>query len=415
MRLRAMTQGTRTRRRGKPKPERTNVATGDYSEGRADAHATGGFPCRPQAASRAYRIRRLVRYTAVNLASLAVDYAVFFFVIFALAAPVLASVAGYAVAFSLNYKLSRLFVFGSDGSHKTEKRLFSEFMATGLLGILLTAAVTGAGVHLVGLSPTIAKTAAVLICFLVLYVVRSRLVFTRIESPSSSPSGVSIAAMPVHLTSKSFGSLAVRAPPAAPGQRIGLLGGSFNPPHRAHVVISEAVMKRLGLDEIWWIVTPGNPLKAHNELAPLADRLEACRRLVTNPRIKITAFEARLGSAATIVTLSFLKQRYRSVNFVWIMGGDNLAGFHRWAAWRRIAELMPFVVADRPQWRLKALSAPAARALARFRVPDEEAGTLARKTAPAWLYLTLRLSPESSTEIRASRSRSPVFRSEQAG
>lgn len=213
--------------------------------------------------------------------------------------------------------------------------------------------------------------------------------------------------MPVRLTSKSFGSLAVQVPPAAAGQRIGLLGGSFNPPHRAHVAISETVMKRLRLDEIWWIVTPGNPLKNHDELAPLAERLAACQRLVTNPRIKITAFEAALGSTATIVTLSFLKQRFRGVHFVWIMGGDNLAGFHRWADWRRIADLMPFVVADRPQWRLKALSAPAARVLARYRLSDDKAATLPLKTTPAWLYLTLRLSPESSTEIRTIRSQEP--------
>lgn len=216
--------------------------------------------------------------------------------------------------------------------------------------------------------------------------------------------------MTARLASKSFGSLSVRVPPAAAGRKIGLLGGSFNPPHKAHVAISEAVMKRLGLDEVWWIVTPGNPLKGHNDLAPLADRLAACRRLVTNPRIKITAFEAQLGSSATVVTLSFLKARYPDVNFVWVMGGDNLAGFHRWSDWRRITRLMPFVVADRPQWRLKALSAPAARALAPFRLPDGEAPSLATRSPPAWLYLTLRLSPESSTEIRASRAQAPPRR-----
>ena len=209
--------------------------------------------------------------------------------------------------------------------------------------------------------------------------------------------------MLARLMSKSFGSLAVRMPPAAAGQRIGLLGGSFNPPHRAHVAISEAALKRLGLDAVWWLVTPGNPLKNHGDLAPLADRLAACRRLVTNPRIKITALEADLGSASTAVSLSFLVRRLPGVHFVWIMGGDNLAGFHRWAAWRRIASLMPFVVADRPQWRLRALSAPAARALARFRFPDGAAARLTTTKPPAWLYLTLRLSPESSTEIRATR------------
>lgn len=216
--------------------------------------------------------------------------------------------------------------------------------------------------------------------------------------------------MVARLLSKSFGSLTVRVPSAAAGQRIGLLGGSFNPPHRAHVAISEAVMKRLGLDAVWWLVTPGNPLKSHGDLAPLAERLAACRRLVNNPRIKITALEADLGSSSTVVTLSFLKQRFPGVRFVWIMGGDNLAGFHRWAAWRRIAALMPFVVADRPQWRLRALSSPAARALARYRLRDDAAAALARKKPPAWLYLTLRLSPESSTEIRTGSGRNRRIR-----
>jgi nicotinate-nucleotide adenylyltransferase len=207
--------------------------------------------------------------------------------------------------------------------------------------------------------------------------------------------------MSARLFSKSFGSLAARTPLALPGQRIGLLGGSFNPPHRAHVAISEEALKRLGLDAVWWLVSPGNPLKNHDELAPLAKRLEACRKLATNPRIKVTAVEASLSSPATVVTLTFLKRRFPGIHFVWIMGGDNLAGFHRWADWRRIAAQMPFVVADRPLWRLKALSAPAARALARYRVDDRVAGSLALRKPPAWTYLTLPLSNESSTEIRA--------------
>ena len=360
--------------------------------------------------TRSDRIRRLLRYTGVNLASLAIDYAVFLSLTRAFAIPVIASMAGYAVAFAFNYKLSRRFVFAGHGAHKSERRLFTEFMASGVFGLVLTAAVTGAGVYLLGLSPAIAKTAAVLLSFVSLYFIRSRLVFTRLEQTVTfSRPHVSIGPMRARHMTRSFGSLAVRLPPAASGQRIGLLGGSFNPPHRAHVAVSEAVMKRLGLDEVWWIVTPGNPLKAHGDLAPLAERLEACRRLVTNPRIRITAFEADLGSTSTIVTLSFLRRRLAGVHFVWIMGGDNLAGFHRWAHWREIASLMPYVVADRPQWRLRALSAPAARALERFRLPDDEAGALALAKPPAWLYLTLRLSPESSTEIRARQAaRKPV-------
>lgn len=206
--------------------------------------------------------------------------------------------------------------------------------------------------------------------------------------------------MSARLLAKSFGAIAVRAPPAAAGQRIGLLGGSFNPPHRAHLAISEAALTRLGLDQVWWLVSPGNPLKSHADLAPLGERIALCRRLTVDPRIKVTALEAGLGSTATVVTLSFLVRRYPDVRFVWMMGGDNLAGFHRWARWRRIAELMPILVADRPQWRLAALASPAARALARFRLDDRRARLLPLADPPAWTYLTLPLSPESSSQIR---------------
>lgn len=207
--------------------------------------------------------------------------------------------------------------------------------------------------------------------------------------------------MSSRLLAKSFGSISVRIPPAVAGQRIGLLGGSFNPPHRAHVAISEAALTRLGLDQVWWLVTPGNPLKSHAELAPLAERLAQCQALASDPRIKVTALEEGVGSATTAVTLSFLVRRMAGVRFVWIMGGDNLAGFHRWGQWRRIARLMPILVADRPQWRLKALASPAARALRRFQLDDRRARLLPYAEAPAWLYLTLPLSPESSSEIRA--------------
>jgi len=135
-------------------------------------------PTRGPGPDLAARIRRLIRYGAVNVVSLAVDYAVFLPLTAVSGLPVLASVVSYGVAFSLNYVLSRHYVFRGDGAHKSERRLFSEFMATGVLGIALTAAVTGGAIHLVGLGPVAAKTAAVLICFVVLYIVRSRLVFT---------------------------------------------------------------------------------------------------------------------------------------------------------------------------------------------------------------------------------------------
>jgi len=190
-------------------------------------------------------------------------------------------------------------------------------------------------------------------------------------------------------------------PSTAPGQRIGLLGGSFNPPHIAHRQISEIVLKRLGLDQIWWLVTPGNPLKGRGELAPLAERLVLCRAIAKNPRIEVTAFERDLPGAFTVGTLAFLKRRSPLVRFVWIMGADNLASFHHWQRWREILTMVPVVVVDRPGWRLKALASKAARAFAESRVPEERALGLVAMPPPAWTFLTGPLSPVSSTELRS--------------
>jgi nicotinate-nucleotide adenylyltransferase len=194
--------------------------------------------------------------------------------------------------------------------------------------------------------------------------------------------------------------LKARPPYAAPGQTIGLLGGSFNPPHVAHRMISETALKRLGLDKVWWVVSPGNPLKQRSETAPLAERLKLCRAVATNPHIVITDFEADLPSPYTASTLAFLKARMPLVRFVWIMGADNLAGFERWQRWREIFTMVPVVVVDRPGWRLKALASKAARAFAASRVPEVDAATLALRPAPAWTFLTGPLSHASSTAIR---------------
>jgi nicotinate-nucleotide adenylyltransferase len=189
-------------------------------------------------------------------------------------------------------------------------------------------------------------------------------------------------------------------PSTAPGQRIGLLGGSFNPPHVAHRQISEVVLKRLGLDRIWWLLTPGNPLKERGELAPLAERLVLCRAMAKNPRIEVTAFERDLPTAFTAGTLAFLKRRSPLVRFVWIMGADNLAGFHHWRRWREILTMLPVVVVDRPGWRLKALASKAAKAFAGSRVPEARAMGLVAMPPPAWTFLTGPLSSVSSTELR---------------
>lgn len=204
-------------------------------------------------------------------------------------------------------------------------------------------------------------------------------------------------------TPSSFGTVRARTPLAEPGQRIGLLGGSFNPPHAAHLSASRIALRRLGLDWVWWIVTPGNPLKSHGELESLASRMAACRQLIDDTHILPTAFEAELPTAYTAVTLAFLKRRHPQVRFVWLMGADNLASFHRWQHWRQIAQLMPIAVVDRPGWRLKALASPAGRALARWRRPETEAGRLPLMPAPAWIFLTGPLSPLSSTLLRAAK------------
>ena len=206
------------------------------------------------------------------------------------------------------------------------------------------------------------------------------------------------------LSARAFGSISVRTPLAQPGQRIGIMGGSFNPVHAGHLIVAEAALKRLGLDQLWWVVTPGNPLKENSGLAPLAVRMTACRALAKNPRMKITGFETELGSPYTSVTLRFLKRRYPACHFVWVMGADNLATFHRWQNWEDIASSMPIAVVDRPGWRLKALASEAAKVLSDVRVPEAKAETLVGLQAPAWVFLTTRLSGLSSTALRNRRS-----------
>lgn len=197
-----------------------------------------------------------------------------------------------------------------------------------------------------------------------------------------------------------FGSIKARPPYSEAGQRVGLLGGSFNPPHAAHRLISQTVLKRLRLNRVWWIVTPGNPLKENTGLLPLERRLELCRRVAADARITVTAFEAGLQSAFTASTLAFLRLRRRQTRFVWIMGADCLPKFHRWGQWREIFRTVPVAVIDRPGWRLRALSSPAAQAFARAYLPEARAARLADYQPPCWTLLTGPLMDLSSTEIR---------------
>jgi nicotinate-nucleotide adenylyltransferase len=200
-----------------------------------------------------------------------------------------------------------------------------------------------------------------------------------------------------------FGSIKVRTPPVAPGLRIGILGGSFNPPHEGHLIIAATALKRLRLDQIWWVVTPGNPLKPHDGQPPQAERMALCRALARGPRMKVTGFEDELGSPYTALTAGFLAARYPNTRFVWIMGADNLASFHRWQDWRGIAALMPIAIADRPGWRLKALASKASHALMRRRQPEPKAPRIAGFKSPVWVFLTSRLNSTSSTTLRSER------------
>ena len=192
----------------------------------------------------------------------------------------------------------------------------------------------------------------------------------------------------------------VRLPPFAAGERIGLLGGSFNPPHEGHVLASKLALSRLRLDRVWWLATPGNPLKSKSDLAALNVRLAAARALTHDPRIAVTGFESEIGSPYTAVALRYLRARAYGVKFVWIMGADNLAQFHRWRNWREIAALTPIVVVDRPGSSFAPLSSRAGQALARWRRPERDAVKLADAAAPAWVFLHGPLSSASSSALR---------------
>lgn len=192
----------------------------------------------------------------------------------------------------------------------------------------------------------------------------------------------------------------LRLPPHAPGLRIGLFGGSFNPAHDGHRLASLTALRRLQLDRVWWLVTPGNPLKDNAALPPLAQRVARSRAIADHARIQVTGIEASLRTRYTADTLRALTLRCPGVRFVWIMGSDNLASFHRWNEWRAIARLMPIAVIDRPGSTHSAVASPASAWLARWRIPENQAAAIAGAKAPAWVFLHGRRSALSSTMLR---------------
>ena len=184
-------------------------------------------------------------------------------------------------------------------------------------------------------------------------------------------------------------------------RRVGLLGGSFNPAHRGHRHVTLAAIRALDLDEAWWLVSPGNPLKPRRGMAPFAARVASARRMARRAPIRASAIEQRLHTRYTVDTLRVLQRRFPKIRFIWIMGADNLAQFHVWKDWRTIARTMPIAVIARPGYDARALAAPAMGWLRRFRRPARQASDWTEWSVPALVLLRFRPDPTSATQLRA--------------
>jgi nicotinate-nucleotide adenylyltransferase len=192
----------------------------------------------------------------------------------------------------------------------------------------------------------------------------------------------------------------LRFPATSPGMTIGLFGGSFNPPHDGHRLVAETALKRLGLDQLWWMVTPGNPLKSAGDLSPLAERIALSEKMSPGPRVKVTAFEAAYKVRFSADTVTLIKAHHRGIRFIWVMGADNLKNFHHWQRWRQIADMLPIAIIDRPGSTLSYVSSKMALAYDYARVDEDDAGSLARLKAPAWTLIHGPRSTLSSSAIR---------------
>jgi len=197
----------------------------------------------------------------------------------------------------------------------------------------------------------------------------------------------------------------LKRPAAEPGMRIGLFGGSFNPAHDGHRLVALQCLRRLALDRVWILVTPGNPLKDHSELAPLGDRVALTEQLMDHPQIDVTGFEAAQNFHYTYETLDYLVAAEPGVSFVWIMGADSLLNFDHWERWEEISRTMPIAVYARPGAMFRATRSRAAVALAEFRLPEDKAAILADSRPPAWVYLRGIMSGQSSTAIRQAKAK----------
>ncbi len=192
----------------------------------------------------------------------------------------------------------------------------------------------------------------------------------------------------------------LRMPHVEPNMTVGLFGGSFNPPHEGHLLVAQTAIRKLKLDQLWWIVTPGNPLKSHGNLATLGERIACSKALVRDPRIRVTAFEAAQGLHYTAQTLKFVLKRNIGVRFAWVMGADNLANFHKWQHWQTIAQSVPIAIIDRPGSTLSFLSSIMAKRFDYARIDEDDAARLPHMQAPAWTFIHGPRSHHSSTAIR---------------
>jgi len=194
--------------------------------------------------------------------------------------------------------------------------------------------------------------------------------------------------------------------PVADGLRIGLLGGSFNPAHEGHVHVSEVALKRLGLDYVWWLVTPHNPLKSRDTLMPLKDRMRHAKAVAHHPRIIVMDIERCLGTRYSIDTLTALQKRFPRMSFIWLMGSDNLDIFRRWRRWPDIVRRVPIAVIQRPGTVLSMLSA---KPMQRFGARRRLEGDLVTATPPAIAILDGRRNAQSATAIRAAALQQEAF------
>lgn len=182
--------------------------------------------------------------------------------------------------------------------------------------------------------------------------------------------------------------------------KIGLLGGSFNPAHAAHLEISLSALDLLGLDQLWWLVSPGNPLKDPAEMAPYQDRLKSAKEMAKDGRILVSDLEKELGTRYTADTLSKIVDQYPNHHFVWLMGADNLAQFDQWKEWRKIASTVPFAIFNRPSYSSASMTSVAATELGKYRIDEKDARELCHMSPPVWVYCGGNKNPLSSTEIR---------------